>query len=249
MAVATLLLGAAHLLSTTTFDLFAWALVLWLVVRILRTGVDRLWLVVGVVAGVGLLDNDLIAFLAVAVLLGVVVAGPRRLLTSRWLWIGALVAVLLWAPYLVWQAQHGWPEIVVGRAIAAGSSGTSQPRWVFLPFQLVLLGPLLAPLWIAGLVRLFRDPGLRWCRALGWAYVLLAVAFIATGGKPYYLGGMFPLVVGAGAAPTVAWMRRGRSQWRRSALALALVVSAATSASSCCPLFPSGRCIEPRSWR
>ena len=240
MAIAPLLLGAAHLLSTTTFDLLAWALILWLVVRILRTGVDRLWLVVGLVAGVGLLDNDLIAFLAVAVLLGIAAAGPRRLLASRWLRIGALVAVLPWVPYLVWQAQHGWPEIVVGRAIAAGSSGTSQPRWLFLPYQLVLFAPLLAPLWIAGLVRLFRDPGLRWCRALGWAYVLLAAAFIASGGKPYYLGGMLPLLVGAGAAPAVTWMGRRRSRSRRVALAAALVLSAAISALIMLPVVPVG---------
>jgi 4-amino-4-deoxy-L-arabinose transferase-like glycosyltransferase len=240
MAVATLLLAVGHLLSTTTFDLLAWALVLWLVARILRTGAERLWLVVGVVAGVGLLDNDLVAFLAVAVLLGVAIAGPRRLLASRWLWIGALVAALLWAPYLVWQAQHGWPELALGRAIAAGSSGTSQPRWVFLPYQILLVGPLLAPIWIAGLVRLFRDRGLRWCRALGWAWVLLAAVFIATGGKPYYLGGMFPLLVGAGAAPTVAWVRRGRARLRRGALAAVLALSAATSVFLMLPFVPVG---------
>jgi hypothetical protein len=240
MAVATLVLAVGHLLSTTTFDLLAWALVLWLVVRILRIGADRLWLVVGLVAGVGLLNNDLVAFLAVAVLLGVAVAGPRRLLASRWLWIGALLAALMWAPYLVWQAQHGWPQLALGRAIASGSSGTSQPRWAFLPYQLLLLGPLLAPVWIAGLVRLFRDPDLRWCRALGWAWVLLAVAFIASGGKPYYLGGMFPLLVAAGARPTVAWVRRGRSLVRRGALLAALALSAATAVPLMLPVVPVG---------
>jgi 4-amino-4-deoxy-L-arabinose transferase-like glycosyltransferase len=110
MAVAGLLLGAGHLLSTTTFDLLAWALLLWLVVRVLRTGDQRRWIVFGVVAGIGLLNKDLVAFLIVAVVAGIAVAGPRRILASPWLWAGGIVAAVLWAPYLLWQARHGWPQ-------------------------------------------------------------------------------------------------------------------------------------------
>ena len=134
--------------------------------RILRSGDERLWLVVGLVAGIGLLNKDLVAFLAFGVLAGLAIAGPRRHLASPWLWAGALIAGLLWTPYLVWQAQHGWPQLAVARSIAAGRSGTSEPRWAFLPYQLLLIGPFLAPVWIAGLVRLFRDPALRFAARL-----------------------------------------------------------------------------------
>jgi 4-amino-4-deoxy-L-arabinose transferase-like glycosyltransferase len=240
MAVSALLVGAAHLLSTTTFDLLFWALLLWLVVRILRTANDRLWIVTGAVAGIALLDSDLVAFLAVAVLIGIGVAGPRRRLASPWLWAGALIAGLLWAPYLVWQAQHGWPELTVAHSIATGGSGTSEPRLLFVPFQLALVSPYLAPLWIAGLVRLFRDPALRWCRSIGWAYVVLAVVFVATGGKPYYLGGMTAVLLAAGAAPTLAWMQRGRARLRRAAVVAAIALSAAGSVLIALPVVPVG---------
>jgi 4-amino-4-deoxy-L-arabinose transferase-like glycosyltransferase len=114
MAVAPLLLGAGHLLSTTTYDLLVWALLLWLVVRVLRTGDQRLFVVCGVVAGIGLLNKDLVAFLIAALVVGIAVAGPRRILTSGWLWTGGAVAAVLWAPYLLWQARHGWPQWQVG---------------------------------------------------------------------------------------------------------------------------------------
>jgi hypothetical protein len=105
-------MGTGHLLSTTTFDLPVWAVLCWLIARILRVGNDRLWLAVGLVAG------------------------PRRPFTSRWFWAGAVIAVLLWAPYLAWQAGHGWPELSVARSIANGGSGTSAPRWELLSYQL-----------------------------------------------------------------------------------------------------------------
>src|SRR5579875_3625761 len=38
MAVSGFTLGTSHLMSTTTFDLLAWTVLIWLVVRALRTG-------------------------------------------------------------------------------------------------------------------------------------------------------------------------------------------------------------------
>ena len=51
-----LFLGGFHLMSTAAFDAVFWAVILLLVARLLRTGDQRLWLAVGLVAGVGLLN-------------------------------------------------------------------------------------------------------------------------------------------------------------------------------------------------
>jgi 4-amino-4-deoxy-L-arabinose transferase-like glycosyltransferase len=124
MASGGVLYGTGHLLSTSTFDLLAWAWIVWLVVRLLRTGSSRLWLLVGLVAGIGLLATDLVAFLMAGLVVGLLVAGPRDVLRSPYLWIGGVVALALWSPYLAWQGAHGWPELAVSRSIAAGNSGT-----------------------------------------------------------------------------------------------------------------------------
>jgi 4-amino-4-deoxy-L-arabinose transferase-like glycosyltransferase len=239
IAVAPLAIGTGHLLSTTTFDLPAWALVCWLIVRTLRTGTDRLWLAVGVATGAGLFDSDLIFFLLVAVVAGLAISGPRRPFTSVWLYAGGAIAVLMWLPYLAWQAGHGWPELAISRSIANGGSGTSAPRWELLPFQFVLLGPYLAPVWGSGLVRLLRDRTARWCRAFGVAYLVLAVIFLITGGKPYYLGGMYPVLLAAGAQPTVDWLHRGRSRLRAGMITAAVALSL-TAIPVTLPVVPVG---------
>src|SRR5437588_2763315 len=87
-AVASVVLVVGHLLSTTTFDLLAWATVSWLVARIVRTGDQRLWLAVGAVVGAALLNKPLIAFLVAGLGVGIVVSGPRASLRSGWLWAG-----------------------------------------------------------------------------------------------------------------------------------------------------------------
>jgi len=238
MATGGFLIGTGHLLSTATFDFFAWVLICGLVLAILRGGDERLWLAVGAVAGAGLLVSDLVAFLIAAIVGGIAIAGPRRTFASPWLWVGGLTATAMWMPYLVWQARHGWPQLTVSRAIAAGHSGSSAPRWALLPEQLVLISPWLAPVWIAGLVRLLREPALRFARAFGWAWILLAVAFVISGGKPYYPAGLFPVLVAAGAEPTLGWLRRGRVALRRVALAIAFVLSALGSVLIGLPVVP-----------
>jgi 4-amino-4-deoxy-L-arabinose transferase-like glycosyltransferase len=239
VAVSTVLLVAAHMLQTTTFDLLTWTTLSWLVVRVLRGGDDpRLWVLIGAVAGIGLLNKALVAFLVAGLGLALLVAGPREVLRSRWPWIGALVALVLWAPNLAWQAGHGWPQLALSRAIAAGSSGTSVSRLGFLLYQLVLISPVLVPVWLAGLWRLLRDPALVRVRALGWTYLILLVVFLVTGGKHYYLAGLYPVLLAAGAAPTLDWLGRARTRLRSALLAGAFAVSAAVSTVIALPVVP-----------
>jgi len=240
-AVGTIVLFNGHLLSTSTLDLLVWTLVSWLVVRAVRTGDNRLWPVAGVVLGLGLLNKPLPAFLAVGLLAGVLIAGPRRLLRNPWVWSGAAIALVLWSPWIAWQASNGWPQIAVSRSIAAGNSTSSQPWWAIVPFQGLLVSPVLAPVWIAGLVRLFRDPAVRPYRFLAWAWVVLAVVFMASAGKPYYLAGLLPALLGAGAVAVDGWLDRGRRGLRRGLIGIALVGSAAVSAIIALPLVPADR--------
>ena len=239
-AVAVIVLFTGHLLSTSTFDLLAWTAVTWLAVRAVRTGDDRLWLAAGAVLGVGLLNKPLPAFLAFGLLAGVAIAGPRRLLVSPYVWAGAAIAVALWSPWILWQADHGWPQLDVSRSIAEGRSTSSEPWWAIVPFQALLAGPLLAPVWVAGLVRLARDPALREMRFLLWAWVVLAAVFMASGGKPYYLAGLLPVLLAAGALTVDEWLERGRRGVRRAALVGAVGVSAAAGAVIALPVLAAG---------
>lgn len=188
--------------------------------------------------GVGLQNKALVAFLLAGLAIGLLVTGPRAALRSPWPWAGAGIALLLWTPHLVWQAVHGWPQLELSAAIAAGTSGTSQPWWLFLPFQLVLISPVLVPVWAAGLWRLARDPALRTYRSFAVAYLVLAAAFLVTGGKPYYLTGLYPVLLAAGAEPTLRWVHAGASRARPALLGIALGLSAVVSSVLFLPLVP-----------
>lgn len=219
-------LVTGHFLTTTTYDVCATAVVFLFIARALRTGDPRWWLPAGLVLGIALLNKTLIAVLVAVVVLGVAFVGPRAVLRSRWLVVGALLAVVGSLPYGLWQLAHGVPQTDLAHSIA--SSGDEGGRPGFIPFQIILIGPLVAPVWIAGLVRLWRDAAVRHLRAFGLAYVVLVPLFIVSGGKAYYMAGLYPVLLGAGAVPVDRWL--GRQRGRIRVFAGALVLTAAISA-------------------
>ena len=170
-----------------------------------------------------------------ALVVALVVVGPRRVFASRWPYLGAVVALACWAPNLTWQARNDWPQLALSRAIAGGSSGTSDTPATFVLLQLGLIGPLLIPVWVAGLWWLWRHPD--W-RVFPVAYALLFVTFLLTGGKAYYLAGMYPVLLAAGSIAAVGWMRRGAVAVRATLLTAAVLVSAVVSTVLFLPVLP-----------
>ena len=64
---------------------------------------------------------------------------------SPWPWLAGVVALAAWAPNLIRQAANGFPQLAPAGAIAGGSSISSQPGHLFVPYQLVLVSPVLVP--------------------------------------------------------------------------------------------------------
>lgn len=144
-----MLLGANWLFQTVTFDQLAWTVALLLAARLVRTGEARWWLAVGAAVGVGLEAKYTALVLGLGLAVGALATPIRRQLLTPWPWLGAVAALLLLTPNLVWQAQNGWPSVafIVGHPQHQADS-FSPP--VFLAQQLALVGPLALPLWLAG---------------------------------------------------------------------------------------------------
>jgi hypothetical protein len=209
VAVSPGFLATGHLLATSTIDPVVWIAVTYLLVRWVRTRSDRLLLAAGLVTAVGLQAKFLIvAFWGVA-LVAVAVCGPRELLRRRALWAGAAIAALTTVPTLVWQARNGWPQLEMGRIVAA-ESVYAGGMLGFLPLGFFAFGLLIGSvLGVVGLVRLLRTPELRF---LGVTALGVSLLFMVAGGRPYYIAGVLPLLWAAGAARVervrpAAWWR------------------------------------------
>jgi hypothetical protein len=111
-------------------------------------------------------------------------------------------------------------------------------RLLLIPMQLLLSGPLLFPVAIAGLVWLLRAREGRPWRAIGWAYLVLLGLLLATSGKGYYAGGTLPLLMAAGAVVVDRWLEGGRPRLRVGVFATTAACSGLIACVLLLPIVP-----------
>lgn len=231
-SVITVTLG--HRLSTATFDTLAWTAVLLVVGHALHDDRPRLWLVAGLLAGLGLNNKTAVVVLLFAILLGVLlVPACRAQLRTPYPWLGGVIAILLWLPNLGWQFMNGWPVLGLGADIAEEFGGVAGRLGLLLQAS-AMFSPLIAIVWIYGLVQLFREPGWVRLRPIAVAFLVAAVIFVIAGGKGYYLAGaIVPLVAAGCTALAARWSGR-----RLVAAGVVLALSAAVAWPAFVPMLP-----------
>jgi hypothetical protein len=222
-AVATMpaVFGADHLFDTTAFDIVAWSALALVVIRIGRTGDLRWWIPAGAILGVGAENKHLVGFFAVAIFLGALVSGARRMVLNWWFLAGALIAAALEIPDIWWQATHGWATIAMTHSLNQNNGGAANIL-VWVIGQLVVLG--LFRVWgaVAGVRFLWKSGRPLW-KALVWAYALLFVVFmLTTGAQIYYLAGAYVFLLAAGAVSLDGWLSARRSRIYRTVGGLSL---------------------------
>ena len=233
--VAPIHLGIDSVMSMNAFEPLFWIGSCIALVRLIQTGNSRLWLLIGILCGLGLLNKHSTVFFAFAVALAVLATPLRRELRTRWLWLGAGLALLIFLPNLLWQWTHGFPTLEDLRNVRATGKNVVLPPLAFFRQQILMMHPVLAPLWLYGLWELLAGR-LRRYRALGIVYLALLAVMIGLHGKDYYLAPAYPLLLAAGAVGVGAWLASWRAHPARLLTKAAMVTVVAVAGALTAPL-------------
>jgi 4-amino-4-deoxy-L-arabinose transferase-like glycosyltransferase len=214
LAGVCILLAPFQLLPLFDTDMFqpvTWLALGSMLVKLERSNDQRWWLAFGAIAGFSLNTKYLIAFYLGALAVALLFTPARKSLLRPWVWAGAAVALALAAPNIGWQAAHGWPFIELGKAGADHKNIALSPMDFFVQ-QLLLIGPLAAPVWIAGLWAGLARPKLKVARAFPVAWLILFAVFDASHGKPYYLAAIYPTLLALGAGRIESWLQNAAAR-------------------------------------
>ena len=225
------------LFTMNAFDVLCWSFTLLIAIRIFKGGSPKLWLLVGLVAGAGLLNKHSVLFLLAGLFLGLLLTPARRHLRTRWPWLGGAIALAIFAPHLMWQAQHGWPTLEFMSNARRFKNAPIAPAQ-FLLAQVMIMLPLTAPVWIFGLGWLLLGREGRPYRPIAWAYLFILAVFIATQAKPYYLCPFYPVLLAAGAVAVEIPARRRFAGWLRPAIPMLWIAGSALVAPVVLPVLP-----------
>jgi hypothetical protein len=184
-------IAAPFLLGTNwTFDQVTWMVAMYWFLCLVADGRPRYWIYLGVTLGIGLEVKftivGLIAGIGIAVL---ITPSLRKQLRTKHPWVAAAIALLIWAPNVAWQAVNGFPTLVY---IANHRGSAGGPVVYLIEFGVYFF--FLIPLWLIGMVSLFRSPVLR---SIGIACAVPLLLFLFVG-KSYYAAGTIPITLAAG---------------------------------------------------
>ena len=199
-----------HWLTMNAWEPLIWLACAWCLVRAINRSEPGYLIWLGLLIGVGLQNKYTTVFLAMALGIGLIATSGRRFIMRPQLWIGVVLAFIIFLPNLIWLMRHNFPFLELMHNIRAGNRDVVRGPVVFVLDQIMIVNPVLAPLWIGGLFWLAVSQQGKY-RLFAIAYVVMLVTFILLRGKNYYLVSAYPMLLAAGA---VAFDSLTAQKWR-----------------------------------
>ena len=224
--------SSVYLVLNYLFTMNAWEPLLWtacayIVVRIIKTGNQKLWLWFGLLSGIGLENKYSMVVFGFGIMVGVLLTPERKALAQKWIWVAGALAFAIFLPNLLWNIHHHWPFLELMHNIRASGRDVVLPPAQYLFQQLLIMNLLTAPVWLAGVAYLFFSREARRFRLLGWAFLSVFAVFFALHGKDYYTAPVYPIGMAAGAVALESTARRKALAWFKPAIVVLLLANTA----------------------
>jgi 4-amino-4-deoxy-L-arabinose transferase-like glycosyltransferase len=217
VGIAPVALTAGTLIQYMSFDYLWWVVIAFFFVRLLATEDPRYWLGIGAGIGLGMMTKFTIAFWVAGLAIAFLLSSRRKDVFSKWLWLGAALALLIYLPNLIWQIQHDFISLDFLRAIHARDLEWGRGN-DFLPSQLhSSTNPFTVPIWITGLFACLFSASLKRFRPLAWMFLTTFTIFFIARGRFYYVAPSYGMLLAAGSAWIVNWLESRNATFKRYA--------------------------------
>jgi hypothetical protein len=235
--LAPIYLTFDNFLSMNAFEPVFWMACGAIVLRILNGGSPRLWIVFGIVAGIGILNKHSMLFFGLGIAVGLLLTSARKQFARIEIWVALVIAFLIFLPNLLWEIRNGYPTIALLHIVIGTKYSTISPL-TYIAEQFLLVNPLAAPFWLAGLYFFLFDREGRKYAVLGYAYVVVLLEMILLHGKIYYLAPAYIMLLAGGA---ICWERGIFSRaaaWLKPLVLAPIVLSGIIAAPLAMPILP-----------
>jgi 4-amino-4-deoxy-L-arabinose transferase-like glycosyltransferase len=157
----TLVMAAGSLIATPdNAVVVATAFLLLTLVKLFASGRGAWWLAIGVAFGIGMLSKYTTIFFGVSILAWLLLVPElRKWLLTPWPWIGGVVALAVFSPTLIWNAEHGWASVLYQYNRLVVHEWSLRYFGEFFVTQMGLVTPPIFVLGCMGLVRLIKGDG------------------------------------------------------------------------------------------
>jgi hypothetical protein len=238
LSLTPIIIGHTNIFQMNAFAHLLWALAVYLVVLIVGESRPGLWILLGIVMGLGLLNKLDFLWFGAGLAAGLLLTDLRKHLRTPWPYAAAGVALLIFCPFIIWNITHDFAHVEFIRNATAGKySGLT--RLDFLAGQVWEMNPFNMLLWVPGLLFLFFNREGRRLRVLGIIYVTaLAILLANPHSKSEYLAPAYMMLFAAGGVAVERWAGRGKRGWAAPAIVTVSVLSSLLILPFAVPVLP-----------
>jgi len=207
------------LFQPVCFDVIFWSLIFWLALKWINTRDGKFLLLLGIAAGLGMLNKYLIALQIAGLLVALCFSPYRSIFRTKAFYLAVLIALVVFMPNMIWQVKNHLPVITHMKALH-DSQLVNVNRLDFLTDQ-VFIGSMAILLIIPGIIILCLAKSMKPYRPIAISSLIVLAFLLVLRGKSYYLAGVFPLWIAAGA---VWWESKTSRQLTRAILPMIMVL-------------------------
>lgn len=150
----TLVGSVASIIATSdAYVVLFSALLLLALAKLNATQRGAWWIAVGIAFGLGMLSKYTTAFFAVSIFAWIILKPERRRwLLTPWPWLAGLIAVAIFSPVLIWNAEHQWASFGYQTHRMLGQKFATRYVPELIGSQILLATPAIFALGYIGLV-------------------------------------------------------------------------------------------------
>jgi hypothetical protein len=240
--LSPIFLGMNTIYSMNTFDFLFWIASAYIFLRIVQTGNSKLWLLLGVVIGLGLLNKTSMLWLCAGIFVGIVFTPLRKELKTKYPYIAAVSALIIFSPYIIWNITHDFAHLEFMRNAASRKYDGLTPA-SFILDQILILNPLSILIWLPGIFFYFINKEGKQFRAVGFVWLTtFIILFINGHSKGEYIAAAYQILF-TGGAVLIEKLSYNKS-WLKYAVVIPIVVSGMLIAPFARPLLQVEKFLE-----
>jgi len=236
--VAPGFLATDNLLSMNAFEPLFWSGCAYMLIRIIKTGDQKLWLWFGLLAGIGLQNKHSMLIFGFGTVIGLLLTPERRFFRAPWIWIGGALALIIFLPNLLWNIHHHFPFLELQENIRRAGRNVPLPPLSLVSQLTLTMLPLTLPIWLAGLwYYLFAEKGTPF-RALAWVSIFTVGSIMVLNPRVYYAYPVIPIVFASGGVTWERWLAQPRLRRVKWGYAAVMVLVSAVFLPFAAPVLP-----------
>jgi len=227
--------------SMNCWDILFWSASIYVLVKIIKTENQKLWILFGVLIGLGLQNKYSVAFMCIGIFIGILFSPLRKFYIQKWIWISAAIAFIIFLPHIIWQVTNNFPTLEFINNAKLHKNVPLHPL-DFLKEQFMTLNPTNAIVWLPGLFYFLFSKKARQFQFFGFAYIIIFLFLALQNSKPYYLTPVYPILFAGGAVVIGDFIVKRNLKWLKPVLIITIIMGGIFSAPMAMPV------ISPQSF-